>query len=339
MKKNLFSLFTATIFYFTSNAQTFWTEDFGTGCNQNLAVTSYTGVNGAWTMLNSGPATQCGGNTTPNEWFVSAMEAGAGAGNCEKSCSPFIINRTLHVGNIPSSPNASIFCPAGDCGAAYDAGGNCALLSTPPSTQTDKRAESPVINCTGKSTITLAFNYIENGDGINDDATLWYFDGANWSQLSNPAKTIVCGGSQSTWTAYSIALPTTANNNPNVKIGFRWVNDDDGNGTDPSFAVDDITLSVAPNAVSQTDFASQIIIYPNPSTGIFQVQVGNGQLAIGNEYKIEIYNVMGEKVTQSVIPSGARNLTIDLSNQPSGIYFIQVKTTGGIVNKKIIINH
>src|SRR5690606_31806825 len=33
-------------------------------------------------------------------------------------------------------------------------------------------------------------------------------------------------------------------NNANVKIGFRWVNNDDGVGTDPSFAVDDITLTI-----------------------------------------------------------------------------------------------
>jgi len=40
-------------------------------------------------------------------------------------------------------------------------------------------------------------------------------------------------------------LPASANNNPNVKIGFRWINNDDGDATDPSFAVDDIVLSHA----------------------------------------------------------------------------------------------
>ncbi|MBI3502156.1 MAG: T9SS type A sorting domain-containing protein, partial [Bacteroidetes bacterium] len=87
--------------------------------------------------------------------------------------------------------------------------------------------------------------------------------------------------------------------------------------------------------------------YPNPTSGQFQIQVGNGQLAAGNEYKIEIYNVLGEKVTRSVIPSGARNLTIDISSQPSGIYFLfakwtnpssggQLNTSEGAAVKKIV---
>lgn len=68
-------------------------------------------------------------------------------------------NNTLYV--------TSVFCPT--CGASYDAGGLCGILFCP---QTNRRAESPVINCTGHSSITLAFNYISNGDGLPDNASL-----------------------------------------------------------------------------------------------------------------------------------------------------------------------
>jgi PKD repeat protein len=53
-----------------------------------------------------------------------------------------------------------------------------------------------------------------------------------------------CGGGQGRWTAYSVALPASADNNPSVAIAFNWVNDDDGTGNDPSFAVDSVRLSV-----------------------------------------------------------------------------------------------
>jgi hypothetical protein len=56
-------------------------------------------------------------------------------------------------------------------------------------------------------------------------------------------KTATCGGGQGLWTAFSMTLPASADNNPNVRIGFRWVNNADGTGTDPSFAVDDIALA------------------------------------------------------------------------------------------------
>ena len=75
----------------------------------------------------------------------------------------------LHVGNIAGSPSAFIFCPPGDCGAAYDAGGWCSIAGTDESTETDIRAESPTINCSGQSGITLCFTYMENGDGTLDN--------------------------------------------------------------------------------------------------------------------------------------------------------------------------
>lgn len=57
------------------------------------------------------------------------------------------------------------------------------------------------------------------------------------------AKTAVCAG-QGTWTNHAIALPASANNNANVRIGFRWVNNNDGTGADPSFAVDDVQITI-----------------------------------------------------------------------------------------------
>ena len=223
----------------------FWTEDFGIGCNQNQVASSYTGPNGAWNITLTGA-----NGSHANQFFVSATEAGMGAGNCGDGClgNPGLTNRTLHIANVANSSIACFFCPTGDCGAAYDASNPngfmasfCGPLGRSP--LSDRRAESPVINCSGKSTITLSFNYMEGGSGLNDNATLWYFDGAVWAQLSDMAKTPTTCSPQGLWTAYSFPLPASANNNPNVRIGFRWVNNTDDAGSDPSFAVDDIVLS------------------------------------------------------------------------------------------------
>ncbi len=208
----------------------FWQEDFGTGCNQGQLLTAYSGTNGSWTLGLTGT-----NGAEKNEFFVSATENGNASGSCGSGCGS---NRTLHIG-----ANDGFFT---DPGAAYNAGGGCGFLFC---VATDIRAESPTINCTGRSNITLSFNYIEFGDGVTDNATLWYFNGATWSQLVDLPKTPCCGGPcngslQARWTKYTIALPASANNNANVKIGYRWVNNDDGVGTDPSFAVDSIQLIV-----------------------------------------------------------------------------------------------
>lgn len=213
-----------------SLAQTvIWQEIFGTGCSTGTLANGFTSSNGTWTVVNTGT-----NGDKPNEWYVSAEEQISGT-NCGTGCGGSN-NRTLHVSSTT----------LGDLGAAYDAGGLCGFLWC---TNTNKRVQSPVINLTGYSNITLSFKYIEFGQGTTDNATLWYFDGTTWTQLADLPKTSCCGGAcngsrQGLFTNYSILLPASANNNPNVRIGFRWVNNDDGMGTDPSFAVDDITLTV-----------------------------------------------------------------------------------------------
>lgn len=210
----------------------FWTEDFNNGCSANCLATAYVGPNGSWTNTVTGTE-----GADPNLWYISCAENGHTNNVCGTGCaaaSPTATLASLHVGSNPNS--------LGDLGAAYDAGGLCGFWACP---ETNRRIESPTINCTGQSTITLNFDYIEMGAPPQDDASLWYFDGATWTMLVNTPQTPVnCPGGQGRWTAYSIALPVSANNNPNVKIGFRWVNNDDGVGTDPSFAVDNITLTV-----------------------------------------------------------------------------------------------
>lgn len=225
MLKNYFLLLLLSFISFVSISQTpIWTEAFQNACASDCPGNGYAGPNGAWSVTATGI-----NGTDANLWYVSGAECGNAAAACGSVCGT--TDPSLHI-----SANPSVI---GDQGAAYLAGG---LGFWDP--VTDSRAESPVINLTGQSTMTLTFNYIENGQAAIDDASLWYFDGATWTLLSALAKTPLTCNPQGTWTAFSIAMPVSANNNPNVKIGFRWVNNDDNVGTDPSFAVDDIQITI-----------------------------------------------------------------------------------------------
>jgi len=239
----LFSLlFTALV----SKSQVFWTENFNNGCTTGCQT--YAGPNGSWTFASTG--TNASG---ANSWFISCAENGMPAGSCGDGCSAGG-SATLHIG--ATSPTI-----LKDKGAAYNA-----------AKETNMRAESPTINCAGKTSITLAFNYIEDGDGTIDNATVWYYDGSNWSQLSDPAKTPTACAPQGQWTAYSIALPASANNNANVKIGFNWTNNTSG-GTDPSFAVDSIQISGAGGGAPVAAFS----MTPNDTVCLGQCLVFNDQ--------------------------------------------------------------
>lgn len=213
----------------SANAQIFWSENFGTGCNTGQLISAYSGTNGVWTSTSTGTNA-----ASASVWYVSAAENGMQPGQCGMGCGN---NQTLHIGAVDVGVGA-------DPGAAYYEGlaGFCGIL---PCGATSKRADSPTINCSGHQNISLRFSYIEGGNVI-DNATLWYFNGSSWSQLADMAKTFsaTCSG-QGLWTLFTIDLPASANNNSNVKIGFRWDNNEDGDATDPSFAVDDISLQDA----------------------------------------------------------------------------------------------
>ncbi len=233
--KKIFTFFSVllTTITFSSYGQIFWVENFESGSTAGELVTAYTGPNGAWTLTITGTE-----GTSPNVWYVSCAENGHTTGVCGTGCaavSPTATLATLHVGSTT----------LGDLGASYDVGGVF-------NTTTDRRAESPTINCTGKYGITMKFYYIMDGQPAVDYATIWYSanNGTTWTLLDSPPTTPpICPGGQGYWDARSVVLPLSANNNPNVKIGFRWVNNNDGIGTDPSFAVDSVSLNPSSTVV------------------------------------------------------------------------------------------
>ncbi|HTB06000.1 MAG TPA: T9SS type A sorting domain-containing protein [Bacteroidia bacterium] len=75
-------------------------------------------------------------------------------------------------------------------------------------------------------------------------------------------------------------------------------------------------------------------LFPNPNNGKFTIQLSE----VYGKPTIEIYNVLGEKVYQQFsIPNS--QFSIDLTNQPAGIYFYRVITESGslISSGKVII--
>ncbi|MES2590426.1 MAG: gliding motility-associated C-terminal domain-containing protein [Bacteroidota bacterium] len=283
------------LFSFTSRSQVFWTEDFTSSCaGNNCSASLYPSLNGFWGV--SSNASLNGVNN--NQWYVSNLENGDLAGACATGAGT---DASLHIG-----ANTNVL-GLGDQGATFFNGG----LGLDP--LTDIRVESPIIDCSGKTNITVSFNYIENGDGTNDNATLMYFDGVSWSVLFDLAKTALCSPAVGTWTAYTQSLPASADNNALVQIGFRWVNNDDALGDDPSIAVDDITLSSS--APSSNTIATGVIA-GSPFCGCDAVSVpftSVGTFNAPNIYTAQISDASGSftsAVTIGTLTSTANNGTV-----------------------------
>jgi len=75
-----------------------------------------------------------------------------------------------------------------------------------------------------------------------------------------------------------------------------------------------------------------LTIYPNPTSGIFSIE-SSEKISI-----VEITNLLGEKVNPSnSLRSSEQGWSLDLSNQPDGIYVLSIKTNDGTATKKLII--
>jgi hypothetical protein len=84
--------------------------------------------------------------------------------------------------------------------------------------------------------------------------------------------------------------------------------------------------------VNEYDLSNLISIYPNPTSGEFQIQIVNKQYTISH---IEIYNILGEQVYSA--NKLIAEPVIDISAHPNGIYLVRVQTNEGTISKKIII--
>ncbi|MFM9945118.1 MAG: T9SS type A sorting domain-containing protein [Bacteroidia bacterium] len=76
-----------------------------------------------------------------------------------------------------------------------------------------------------------------------------------------------------------------------------------------------------------------ISVYPNPSTGIFTLDIRNSAVLLNS--KLSIVNTLGEIVFQADVKEQLTNLNLEWF--PKGIYFLQVSTDKGITTKKLIV--
>ncbi|MCS6935465.1 MAG: T9SS type A sorting domain-containing protein [Chitinophagales bacterium] len=261
--------------------------------------------------------TPTGTNGTDNNyWVVSDAESGMPPGSCSAG---YMGNQTLHVTSV------SQFLP----GATYDAGGLCGLLYCP---QTNMAATSPNISTVGKTNLVLRIDFIGGGQGTIDNASLHLSNngGTTFNTLDNSLKSSNsgCGSGEGRWTQRSYLLNNTYAGINNLRIRFNWTNNDDGIGTDPSVAVNNILLrdsiplagdSVVRTVTLTSPQSPQIqtsgVVLTSPSCG--QANGGISGLSVSGgtaPYIVQWLNASG-----GVVGSG-----YSLTNVPGGLYIFEV---------------
>ncbi|MBN4062452.1 MAG: hypothetical protein COA57_15570 [Flavobacteriales bacterium] len=97
--------------------------------------------------------------------------------------------------------------------------------------------------------------------------------------------------------------------------------------------VDDLVFDL-PSGISTPAHSYEISIYPNPNYGTFSIEIPSQYSVLNTQ--ICIYNMLGEQVQHSLIRSSA-NLLINLTAQPSGVYFVSIETADAVKMQKLIV--
>lgn len=75
-------------------------------------------------------------------------------------------------------------------------------------------------------------------------------------------------------------------------------------------------------------------LYPNPNNGWFTLDVG---FDTNEEAEVVIFNAIGQRVWSQNIVGEQFKLPIDLTNQSSGIYFVEISTPKGRAVKRVVL--
>jgi len=90
------------------------------------------------------------------------------------------------------------------------------------------------------------------------------------------------------------------------------------------------------NRIDGADAISNLDIYPNPSRDIFNVSFTSEDV---QDLKVRIINLIGEELVNENLKQfiGEYTKQIDLTKNAKGIYFLEIETNDGLINKKLIL--
>ncbi len=108
-------------------------------------------------------------------------------------------------------------------------------------------------------------------------------------------------------------------------------------GSGGTFSIDTVIFTGSVSGTTAINITSQItsaIVYPNPSiNGLFTLNT----IDFTDRTTVTIYNIIGNVVLTKESERGGKEM-IDLSNQPNGSYFVNIKNDKTNITKKIAIN-
>jgi hypothetical protein len=92
-----------------------------------------------------------------------------------------------------------------------------------------------------------------------------------------------------------------------------------------------------PTGFSENNFEDQVLIFPKPSSAEFQISSREFGIQKGDEI---IFSDATRKILfTKIISNPTSDLRLLVSDFANGIYFLEIKTKEGVLNKKVVVQH
>jgi len=174
-------------------------------------------------------------------------------------------------------------------------------------------------SCTDIEPVTVTVNPMDNAT-ITDPGMICDND---------VAFNLTAAMSGGTWSGTGITNPSAGTFDPAVSGSGTFTITYTTAGTCPSTDTQTLTVSVC-MGVAGHDAAALVNVYPNPSNGMVNVDLGRN-----TKSTITVYNVIGAEVLAKEF--NAQVASLDMSGFEAGVYFVKVATGSGQVTKQITI--
>ena len=109
-------------------------------------------------------------------------------------------------------------------------------------------------------------------------------------------------------------------------VGISCIDPGTGNGAYSDY----FDCQAVCNPTGLEELKSNISIYPNPSNGVFVIELDGV-----SKYDVTVYNVLGQTVLSTL--TNTMITTIDLSSFDKGIYMLEVSNSESTITEKIIV--
>ena len=116
-----------------------------------------------------------------------------------------------------------------------------------------------------------------------------------------------------------------------ITSGYTWSNNGDatGNHGDEDFWV--VKLGALTTGVNEQEVV-RMIATPNPSSGTLTIVVGSAM----NDASLDLFDGLGNAVLHARMTGSG--ITLDLSDQPRGMYLLTLRNDMGIAQQRIVLN-